>query len=141
MPDPIDELSNFEPGVPVSPIPAAEVRRRGERLRRRRTALGVGGAVAAVVLIAVPVAVVANGDDDGGTPQPAAPVITEDDALTADDLPVRDRLTAWQSMAPEGQVLSCAPQLPASLDETRGYRAGLPRRHRRTHRRTRSRRR
>ncbi len=123
MSDPIDELSNFEPGVPVSPIPAAEVRRRGERLRRRRTALGVGGAVAAVLLIAVPVAVVANGDDGGGTPQPAAPVITDDDALTADELPVRDRLTAWQSMAAEGQVLSCAPQLPASLDETRGYRA------------------
>ena len=48
MPDPMDELSNFEPGVPVSPIPAAEVRRRGDRLRRRNTALAVGGAVAAI---------------------------------------------------------------------------------------------
>lgn len=123
MPDPIDELSNFEPGVPVSPIPAAEVRRRGERLRRRRTALAMGGAVAAVVLIAVPVAVVASGGkDDGGTPQPATPVITDDDSLTTDELPVRDRLTPWEPMAAEGQVLSCAPQLPASLDETRGYR-------------------
>ncbi len=123
MSDPMDELSNFEPGVPMSPIPAAEVRRRGERLRRRNAALVVGGAVAAIVLIAVPLAVVASGgEDDRGTPQPAAPVITEGDALTVDELPVRDRLTPWQSMAPEGQVFSCAPKLPASLDEIRGYR-------------------
>ena len=121
MSDPIDELNHFEPGVPVSPIPAAEVRRRGDRLRRRRTALVMGGAVAAVLLIAVPVAVVASSDSDG-TPQPASPVISEGDALTADDLPARDRLTPWQPMAAEGQVLSCAPQLPASLDETLGYR-------------------
>ena len=116
MPDPIDELSNFEPGVPVSPIPAAEIRRRGEQLRRRRTALVVGGAVAAIVLIAVPVAVVAGGDDDGGTPQPAGSGLTEDALLTADEVPDRDRITPWGEITPEGQVFACAPQLPASLD-------------------------
>ena len=57
MPDPIEELSNFDPRSPVNPMPAAEVRRRGDRLRRRNTARVVGGAVAAVVLVAVPVAV------------------------------------------------------------------------------------
>ncbi len=114
MSDPIDELSNFEPGVPVNPIPAAEIRRRGERLRRRRTAMVVGGAVAAVVLIAVPVAVV-SGDDDG-TPQPAAPTLTEDALLTAEELPVRDGLTPWEEVLPQGQVVACAPQEPASLD-------------------------
>ncbi len=116
MPDPMDELSNFEPGVTASPIPAAEVRRRGDRLRRRRTALSVGGAVAAVLLIAVPIAVVAGGDGDGGTPQPVAPTLSEDALLTADELPVRDRLTPWQEVQTEGQVLACAPQLPAALD-------------------------
>jgi hypothetical protein len=121
MPDPIEELSNFEPGVPVSPMPAAEVRRRGDRLRRRNTALVVGGAVAAVALVAVPVAVFAGGDNGGGpTPGPAA--ITTDVLLTADELPVRDRLTAWEETDPEGQVLACAPAPPAALDATTAVR-------------------
>ena len=115
MPDPIEELSNFEPGVPVNPMSAAEVRRRGDRLRRRKTALVVGGAVAAVVLVAVPVAVFAGGDD-GGEPAPAEQGLTSDVLLTADEVPARERLTAWEEAEPEGQVLACAPQEPAVLD-------------------------
>ena len=133
MPDPIDELSNFEPGVPVNPMPAAEVRRRGDRLRRRNTALVVGGAVAAVVLVAVPIAVVAGGDDGGDAGSRPAPALTSDVLLTADELPARDRLTPWRGGRAGGQILACAPQRPASLDAVdvgpprlRGRRRGGP---------------
>ena len=128
MPDPIEELSNFEPGVPVNPMPAAEVRRRGDRLRRRNTALVVGGAALAVALVAVPIAVFAGGDD-GGTPAPANPALTSDVLLTADEVPARDRLTAWEETEPEGQTLTCAPAAPAALDasssERRDFRADI----------------
>jgi hypothetical protein len=128
MPDPIEELSNFDPRSPVNPMPAAEVRRRGDRLRRRNTALVVGGAVAAVVLAAVPVAVFAGGDN-GDDPEPGPAAITSDVLLTADELPERDRLAPWEETDPEGQTLACAPAEPAALDATtsvrRDFSAGL----------------
>ena len=114
MPDPIDELSNFEPGVRVNPMPAAEVRRRGDRLRRRNSLMAVGAAVA-VVLVATPIAVF-SGDGDGGKPQPAPPGLTDAVLLTADEVPARQRLTEWREADPEGEVLACAPQPPDSLD-------------------------
>jgi len=108
MPDPIDKLSTFEPGVPMSPLPPSEVRRRGDRLRRRNTAVVVGGAVAAVVLAAVPVAVLAG--NDGGDPTPVGPATaTTDDLLTADELPAREDLDPWREASPEGPVFTCAP--------------------------------
>ncbi|MDF1602336.1 hypothetical protein [Nocardioides sp. YIM 152315] len=73
MPDPLDELDNFSaPGLTMTPLPAAEVRRRGTRMRRRNTALATVGAVAAVALVATPIALAASGTGDaGGTPDPA----------------------------------------------------------------------
>ncbi len=121
MPDPIDELSSFEPGVPMSPMSPVEIRRRGERLRRRNTALAVGGAAAAVLLVAVPVAVFRSDDGGGGTPQPAAAPITADHLLTADELPARPGLTPYEETMPDGPVLTCAPD-GASLDATREFR-------------------
>lgn len=115
MPDPIDELNTFDPGVPMSPLPATEIRRRGDRRRRRTAAFAVGGAVAAVLLVAVPVGIVA-GDDDRADPQPAARVLSDDDALTAEELPARPGLGAWQEIPAEEQVFACAPSLPAALD-------------------------
>ncbi|MBZ5740186.1 hypothetical protein [Nocardioides mangrovi] len=73
MRDPIDELSNFDPGPTMTPLPASEVRRRGTRLRRRNTALTAIAAAAAVTVVAVPVAALA-GHDSSSTPQPAPPV-------------------------------------------------------------------
>jgi hypothetical protein len=121
MPDPIEELSNFDPRSPVNPMPAAEVRRRGDRLRRRNTALVIGGAVAAVVLVAVPVAVFAGGGN-GGDPEPGPAAITSEVLLTADELPVRDRLAPWEETDAEGQTLACAPAEPAALDATTSVR-------------------
>lgn len=62
MSDPIEDLENFTTGgLNVNPLPASEVRRRGDRRRRRTNALATVGSVAAVALIAVPLAVAANG--------------------------------------------------------------------------------
>ena len=60
MPD-NDDLSSFtdgfSEGMHVNPLPASEVRRRGDRMRRRNTTLAtVGGVVAAAVFIGTPVA-------------------------------------------------------------------------------------
>ena len=49
----------------MNPLPASEVRRRGDRMRRRNTALAtVGGVVAAAVFIGTPVALM-SGNDNG----------------------------------------------------------------------------
>ena len=75
MPDPIDDLfSTFQDGgTPVKPLPAAEVRRRGDRLRRRNTTLAAVGGVAAVLAVATPFAVLAQGGSDSSAPDPVAP--------------------------------------------------------------------
>lgn len=71
MRDPIEELENFSvPGPPMTPLPAAEVRRRGNRIRRRNTALAGAAAAAVVAVIVAPLAVLAD-RDDGRTIQPA----------------------------------------------------------------------
>lgn len=64
MPEPTDPFSHFDPEVSM-PLSAADVRRRGDRLRRRNAALAVAGAVAAIILVATPF-VVLGGDDDTG---------------------------------------------------------------------------
>lgn len=51
MRDPLDELRRLAYDVPASPLPAEEVRRRGDRVRRRRAALHLAGAAAAVALV------------------------------------------------------------------------------------------
>lgn len=73
MPDLNDDLfSSFKSeGTPVNPLPASEVRRRGDRMRRRNNALAsVGGVAAALVVIATPLAVVANQSSDGDADRP-----------------------------------------------------------------------
>ena len=82
MPD-NDDLSTFtdgfSEGMHVNPIPASEVRRRGDRMRRRNTALAtVGGVVAAAVIIGTPVALMnGNTDKTGPEPLPSAPTQTD----------------------------------------------------------------
>lgn len=52
MRDPLDELKNLSTRGLAPKLPPAEVRRRGDRMRRRRTALQAVGAAAAVAVIA-----------------------------------------------------------------------------------------
>lgn len=73
MPDPIHDLDHFDtPGLPVNPLPASEVRRRGDRMRRRNNALATLGSIAAVAIVAVPLALSAHGDPSSA-PGPAGP--------------------------------------------------------------------
>ena len=51
MSDPFDSLRSFGEGPAHRRLPAAEVRRRGERMRRRRNAMRVVGGAAAVAVI------------------------------------------------------------------------------------------
>lgn len=75
MPDPIDELENFSlTGTPMNPLPAAEVRRRGNRIRRRNNALATVGGLAVVAIIAAPFALAAGGGQESDQIQPAPPV-------------------------------------------------------------------
>jgi hypothetical protein len=87
MRDPIEELENFTvPGTPMTPLPAAEVRRRGDRIRRRNNVLVGAAAVAVVAAIVTPVAMLAD----------------RDDARSVDPAPATD----WVQKVPDGFPLS-----------------------------------
>jgi hypothetical protein len=76
MSDPINDLENFNSeGLPVNPLAPSEVRRLGDRMRRRRNAAGVVAGVAAVAVIATPLALYAGGDNSS-SPSPAPPANT-----------------------------------------------------------------
>ena len=64
MPDPIDELKHFSvPGPAMNPMSAADVRRRGDRIRRRNNLLVTAGTLAAVAAVATPFALAAAGHE------------------------------------------------------------------------------
>lgn len=98
-PDPLAELENFSsPGLTMDPLPAAEVRRRGTRMRRRNNALAAVAGVAAVAVIATPLAIAANRGSTDSTPPPAT-----------------------QSPSP---TVSWMQEIPADFDLTSGLPAG-----------------
>ena len=64
MPD-LSDLDRFDQGLPpMNPLPPSEVRRRGDRLRRRNTALAAGAGVL-VAALAIGTPFVALGGDGG----------------------------------------------------------------------------
>lgn len=86
MPDPIEDLEHFnDQGLNVNPLPAAEVRRRGTRMRRRNNVVAAIAGVAAVALVAVPLGLYAAGGDGRATepmPAPPGPSRTSDASAT-----------------------------------------------------------
>ena len=100
MSDPIEDLQNFHPeGLDVNPLPASEVRRRGNRRRHRNNALAAMGALAAVAVIATPLAVAARGGDRPA-PMPADPPSPS---------PTRTVQTAWLRTIPADFDLTTLP--------------------------------
>ncbi|KAB2809530.1 hypothetical protein F9L07_21190 [Pimelobacter simplex] len=92
--DPIEELSRFGAGLSTGPgggempLSAADVRRRGDRIRRRRTALVTGAAALAVAAVTVPVlALSLDGSqrDDSRVANDRVKALSEADLLTDDD--------------------------------------------------------
>ena len=90
MSDPLDQLARFDGGDPAAPpLPAAEVRRRGDRLRRRNTVLAGVGAALAVAVIATPIAVLTSGSDSTEpepAPAPTSPSVTTDTLVSGEVL-------------------------------------------------------
>ncbi|WP_134767822.1 hypothetical protein [Nocardioides sp. 1609] len=145
MSDPLaDRLRDLATGTPaMNPASPTDVRRRGDRLRRRRTALTTAGGALAVGLVATPVFVLTHGDA-GGDPQPAPPPSTSSAAPTdppspdpttpdddpsssplpatllpaAGDLPTRDRLTPWEEVEPtDSRLVGCQPDGEVEADQ------------------------
>lgn len=93
--DPFESFKTTMDASDLHPLPASEVRRRGDRLRRRNTALAaVGGTAAALVAIGVPVALTQGGDD------------------TRDSLPVAND--------PSSQVVAWRTEVPADFPLVQG---------------------
>jgi hypothetical protein len=113
MPD-FDDLSTFTDGFSkgstVTPLPASEVRRRGDRMRRRNTAFAtVGGVVAAAVFIGTPVALLNNSGDSDVQPAPPAPSQTQDAQFEwvteiPSDFPVTAGMVTGAGEATEGDL-------------------------------------
>jgi len=99
MSDPIHELRELaHQGVDVTPLPPSEVRRRGERMRRRHNALAALGGVAAIALIATPIAIIAGGSNQALPPaNPSSPTVTTTQSAT----PGR-----WRTTIPAGFPLA-----------------------------------
>ena len=96
MSDPIRDLENLSAeGPEMAALPAAEVRRRGDRLRRRNaTLLSVAGAVAVAAIVAVPIAL-DGGNDKAG---PDTDFATQTPSATSS----AEAGSAWMATIPQG---------------------------------------
>lgn len=106
MSDPIDRLHDFGSSFEGDAMPssAAEARRRGDQLRRRRTALVAVGSAVAVVAVAVPVFALASGDRGPDNSTPVATGSSETGAtasptLSADNLLADAETRSWEGTA------------------------------------------
>jgi hypothetical protein len=86
MREPLDDLSDLR-GIDVDPLPASEIRLRGDRLRRRRNALTVTGAAAAVAAVALTASLVGGGVDRS-SPAPATNSPSADATQEAAPVPI-----------------------------------------------------
>ena len=119
MPDPIDRLRSFDPGDLSPHASAHDVRRRGERLRRRRVA-GVAVASAALAAVAVVVPMTLVGGDGRADRAPVAPSPTS----TTDDSPTDPTPTEEPTTAPP--LTEEPTTAPPSADETSTGRGEVP---------------
>lgn len=135
--DPIDELTRFGAGFGSAtpggdmPLSAVDVRRRGDQIRRRRTALVAGGAALAVAAVAVPIFAVVGGNPQGNDRQDftddPTPSLTEADLLREADTEFdRDGFSLFRTtdtFAGDGQAaqLPCQREAPTALGATASF--------------------
>ncbi|MEZ0579458.1 hypothetical protein [Nocardioides sp. MH1] len=95
MSDPIEKLTRLGDaleGAPM-PLPASEIRARGDRIRRRRQTLVAGVSAAVVAAVAVPTVVLTVGGDDRSD-APVAPQPSISDSVPAAPLSAENLLTS-----------------------------------------------
>lgn len=111
MPDSVEtRLRSLSVETLIPTPPPGDIRRRGDRLRRRRRTAGIAaGALAALLTVGS----VVNLADLGVRPieQPAhdTTAVGDGDVLSTGDLPVRARLSGWEETALDGPTLACLP--------------------------------
>jgi hypothetical protein len=99
-------------GTHVTPLAPSEVRRLGDRMRRRRNAAGVIAGVAAMAVIATPVALLANRGSGDSDPQPAPPgptQTTEEARPVLTEIPDGFPLLVGVENDPEGSEPTISP--------------------------------
>lgn len=100
MSDPFESFKSVaQQEIAENPLPATEVRRRGDRMRRRNGLAAAAGAIVAVLVVATPLAMVAAGRDDGATP--TSPSTTE---------------PTWATTIPDGFPLETGFPAPAGSE-------------------------
>lgn len=128
MTDPLeDRLRDFAADVPaLHPSSPAVVRRRGDRLRRRRTALATAGAALAVAVVVAPVLALAS--DDRALEQPAlvpttsatpTPTPTPSATATPRVRPSSPPPTPTTTAPDDPETTTTAPPEPPPLTEAR----------------------
>jgi len=98
--DPIHQLENFSEGLTVNPLSPSEVRRRGDRLRRRNAVTGAVAAAAVVAVMATPFVLLNHGDaktdpgptTNGPTPTEATTLPSSSPSATPGDDPTGPRV-------------------------------------------------
>jgi hypothetical protein len=128
--DPIEELTRFGAELGRAggdmPLSAADVRRRGDRIRRRRTALVAGGAALAVAAVTTPILLLTGHqgpDQDLTTKDPArSGPLSQHDLLTDDDTLYTDGADWFATTTTEGDGQAafhlCARQSLTGLGAT-----------------------
>lgn len=116
MPDLFDPLRGTPDQLVRPPLPAEEVRRRGDRLRRRRTVTAATGATLAVALVVGAGLALGGGLTTGSTPAPVPPA-SQSPSESAEPSPAPtpdvDRLTR----IPTGFPLADDLEQPVSTEE------------------------
>lgn len=102
MSDPIDRLTSFGSAFDgdALPVPAADVRRRGDAIRRRTHALIATGSAAAVAVVAIPVFAFTAGSGDPDEVPPATNTPTATDSAEVAPLTRANLLTEDDAVYP-----------------------------------------
>ena len=116
MPDLFDPLRGTPDQLVRPPLPADEVRRRGDRMRRRRTLAAATGATLAVALVVGGGLALGGGLTTGSTTVPAPPA-SRAPSGTAEPSPAPTPDVDWLTSIPTGFPLADDLEKPVSSEE------------------------